>query len=179
MPYCTHCGKELSGLEQFCSNCGAPVTSTTKIQQSAATIAPSIVSPELGKGIVLATWGSRFIAWLLDAIIIGAIAALFNLPGLNLPVIPFTAFGSRELILFIYWTLMEGFYGQSIGKMVMHLKVTREDGSSPTLVETAIGSFGKAFLLPLDCIIGWLAESCKEKKQRLFTMLVKTIVIKT
>ena len=73
---------------------------------------------------------------------------------------------------------MEGIYSQSIGKMVMRLKVTRIDGSTVTLVEAAIGSFGKAFLLPIDCIIGWVAESCKEKKQRLFNMLAKTIVVK-
>jgi hypothetical protein len=64
------------------------------------------------------------------------------------------------------------------GKRLMRLKVARIDGSSATYSETAIESFGKAFLLPLDCIIGWIAESCKEKKQRLFSMLAKTIVVK-
>ena len=127
---------------------------------------------------MLANWGERFIAWLIDVIIVGAIARLLQLPSFNLPTIPFVTFGSRELILFLYWTAMESLYGQSIGKMAMRLKVTGLDGSSATLTETALQSFGKAFLLPIDCIIGWLVESCKEKRQRLFSMLAKTIVIK-
>jgi len=139
----------------------------------------SNIPSESGRGIVLANWGDRFIAWLIDIIIVGAVSELLRLPGFSIPVIPFVAFGFRDLILFIYWMLMEGIYGKSIGKMVMRLKVTRTDGLPPTLVETALESFGKAFLLPIDCIIGWIAESCKEKKQRLFSMLAKTIVIKT
>ncbi|MFQ6075180.1 MAG: hypothetical protein ACE5Z5_03440 [Candidatus Bathyarchaeia archaeon] len=61
--------------------------------------------------------------------------------------------------------------------MVMGLRVTNLDGSPITLTAAAIESFGKAFLLPIDCLIGWLAEVCKERKQRLFNMLSKTIVI--
>jgi len=177
LPYCTHCGKEISGDVQFCPNCGAPVQSTVVSSPSPTTVAPPTTYPEMGREIVLASWGNRFLAWLIDVIIVGAIAELLRLPALNAG-IPFVSFGSRDVILFLYWTFMEGMYGQSIGKMVMRLKVTRIDGSPVTYVEVAIGSFGKAFLLPLDCIIGWLVESCKEKEQRLFTMLAKTIVIK-
>ncbi len=127
---------------------------------------------------MLASWGDRFIAWVIDIVIIGAISELLRLPGFSLPVIPFVAFGSRDLILFVYWTLTEGIYGKSIGKMAMRLKVTGVDGSPATLMSAAVESFGKAFLLPLDCIIGLIVESCKEKRQRLFSMLAKTIVIK-
>ena len=178
MFYCTHCGKELVEGAQFCPSCGAPVQSAAVTPTSSTTGTLPSPSRKLGGGLVLATWGERFIAWLIDIIIIGAIVEVLRFPGLSTPFIPFSAFGSREVILFIYWTLMEGAYGQSIGKMVMRLKVTELDGSSPTYTETAIGSIGKAFLLPLDCIIGWLAYSCKEKKQRLFSMLAKTMVIK-
>ena len=124
---------------------------------------------------MLADWGKRFVAWLIDWIIIGAVSGVLGLPSIRL--IGFLGFGSTELILFLYWTLMEGYYGQSVGKMAMRLKTTRIDGSPATLAEAAIGSFGKAFILPLDCIIGWIVDSCKEKKQRLFSMLAKTIVI--
>lgn len=126
----------------------------------------------------MASWGDRFIAWLIDVVIIGAIAELLQLPALRILNVPFFSVGSRDVILLLYWTLTEGFYGKSIGKMVMRLKVTRLDGTSATLVDAAIESFGKAFLLPIDCIIGWIAEDCKENKQRLFSMLAKTKVIK-
>jgi uncharacterized RDD family membrane protein YckC len=148
------------------------------VKPSATTVTPPSPSLISGRGIVLANWGERFIAWLIDVLIIGVVSELLRLPGLSISMIPFTAFGYRDFILFLYWMLMEGTTGQSIGKMAMRLKVTRIDGSPANLAEAAIGSVGKAFLLPLDCIIGWIAESCKENRQRLFTMLAKTIVIK-
>lgn len=183
MPFCAHCGKELSGDERFCPHCGAPTPSPTPIAPPSTTAAPPTrvsqpPSTELGRGVVLAGWGDRFLAWLIDWIILGAISELVRLPGFSLPAIPFVAFGFRDFVLFLYWTLMEGTSGQSIGKMAMRLKVTRTDGSPASLADAAVESFGKAFLLPIDCIIGWVAESCKEKKQRLSNMLSKTVVIK-
>ena len=178
MPYCTSCGKELPAGAQFCPHCGAPIQSAAVSPSSPPKVTPLTPYRGFGEEIELAGWGERFMAWLIDVIIVGAIVALLRLPSLSFG-IPFVTFGSRDGMLFLYWVFMEGMYGQSIGKMAMQLEVTRLDGSPITLVESAIGSFGKAFLLPLDCIIGWLVESCGENKQRLFTMLAKTIVIKT
>ena len=39
-----------------------------------------------------------------------------------------------------------------------------------------IGSFGKAFLLPLDVLLGWILTN--ESRQRIFNKLGDTIVIK-
>jgi uncharacterized RDD family membrane protein YckC len=72
---------------------------------------------------------------------------------------------------------MEGFRGQSIGKMVMNLKVVTRDGTKIHYSAAAIESIGKAFLLPLDCLIGWLAMP--NSKLRVFNRLSNTIVIKT
>ena len=132
---------------------------------------------ESGRGLVYASWGSRFIAWLIDVLIVGAIAELLQLPAFRILDIPFMSIGSRDIILFLYWTLSEGFYGKSIGKMAMRVKVVKLDGSPITPVEAAIQSIGKAFILPLDCIIGWIAEESKSKKQRLFSMIAKTVVV--
>ena len=71
---------------------------------------------------------------------------------------------------------MEGIYGQSIGKMVMKIKVTRLNGEPIDFGKALVESVGKAFLLPVDCIIGWIAFS--DKKQRLFNHLSNTMVVK-
>ncbi|HII98741.1 MAG TPA: RDD family protein, partial [Methanoregula sp.] len=83
-----------------------------------------------------------------------------------------------------YWTIMEGFRGQSIGKMVMNLKVVNRDGSKISYRTAAIESLPKAFLSPpliiilvLDCLIGWLAMP--GTKLRVFNRISNTIVIKT
>jgi len=60
----------------------------------------------------------------------------------------------------------------------MDLKVTRLDGSRIDFAQAALESFGKAFILPVDCIIGWVLSSCKEKRQRVFNKLSSTIVIR-
>ncbi len=70
---------------------------------------------------------------------------------------------------------MEGTYGQSLGKMIMHLKVTRLDGSRIGMDTAAVESLGKAFLLPLDLIVGWIFYP--NKRQRLFNNLSGTIVV--
>lgn len=72
-----------------------------------------------------------------------------------LPVwIPFVDFGLSNIVYFLYWTLMEGSYGRSIGKMVMRIKVVRVRGEPMDLAHAALESLGKAFVLPLDCILG-------------------------
>jgi uncharacterized RDD family membrane protein YckC len=153
------------------------VTPGSTVSQAPATVAQSPPYGESGRGLVYASWGSRFVAWLIDVLIVGAIAEILQLPALRILDIPFMSIGSRDVILFLYWTLSEGIYGKSIGKMAMRVRVVKLDGSRISLAEAAIESVGKAFILPLDCIIGWIAEESKSKKQRLFSMIAKTVVI--
>jgi len=51
MPYCKKCGTKLHEEADYCPNCGEPV------------------EPE----VALAEWGERFVAWLIDIVILGAI----------------------------------------------------------------------------------------------------------
>lgn len=115
----------------------------------------------------LAGWADRFWAWLIDIIIVG----LFT--GVAFPAGGFWAGG---FVLFIYWTLTEFYRGQSVGKMAMNLKVVGKNGKKISLVQSAVQSFGKAFILPIDLIIGWLAMP--GEKLRLFNRVSDTIVIK-
>jgi uncharacterized RDD family membrane protein YckC len=171
MTYCANCGAELPEGAVYCQNCGTPVKGAAK--------------PRL----ILAGWGERFAAWLIDFIIVGVFLSptKFFFTWVGWPIffwappyirwIPFVYFGLDNLIYFLYWMLMEGIYGQSIGKMALRLKVTRLDGEQPDVGYAAIESIGKAFLLPLDCIIGWILYSTK--KQRLFNYISETVIVKT
>lgn len=129
--------------------------------------------------IYLAKWETRFWAWLIDILLVGAlhsgIANLLSLPKVDL--ISLEDFGIRSVLMFAYWTFFEGYNGQSIGKMALNLKVTGRKGGKIDLPAAALESFGKAFLLPLDCLIGWLAMP--GSKLRLFNRISGTIVIKT
>ncbi len=58
------------------------------------------------------------------------------------------------ILLWVYSTLLEGFRGQSLGKKLLGLKVVRTDEKTLSYDYAAVRNFGKAFLLPLDLIIG-------------------------
>jgi len=142
------------------------------------------------KELHLASWEKRFWAWLIDFIVIGAVSggitAFVNSFGYSLPYFPgFTPdpiiwlgeFGMHSTLLFLYWSVMEGNSGQSIGKMVMNIRVTGRQGEKIGYGAAAIESFGKAFFLVIDCLIGWLAMS--GTRLRVFNRLSGTIVITT
>jgi uncharacterized RDD family membrane protein YckC len=133
-----------------------------------------------------ASWDSRFWAWLIDILLVGviwgAISGAFGAIG-TFGYLGYSAYGVnlnldvQSIILFIYWTVLEGYRGQSIGKMALNLAVVRTDGQKASYADTAIESFGKAFLLPLDCLIGWLAMP--GSGQRLFNRVSNTEVVRT
>lgn len=134
----------------------------------------------------IAKWSTRFWAWLIDVIVVGAVVnAFWGAVGVMAvwSVNPFLLgdvgeFGSLNgLGLWVYWMLLDGYRGQSIGKLVLNLKVTDRAGNQIDYGAAAIESFGKAFLLPIDLIIGALVY--EGKKLRLFNRLSETIVIET
>ena len=86
------------------------------------------------------------------------------------------SFGPDEILGFLYFMFMDHYYGQSIGKKVMNLRVTRVGGGPLSLLDAAIESFGKVFLLPIDALVGYLMY--REKNQRLFNYLSDTVVIR-
>jgi hypothetical protein len=164
------------------------------------------------KEILLARWVDRFIAWVIDFVIVNA--AIWIVIGLALASQSFLGtdqmmmfdrdngndfFFEREgpgagwwwwsggflsgtleflitsLVFLGYWTYFEYTRGQSIGKMVMRIKTTDLYGNKPSLKSVMLGSFGKAFLLPIDVFFGWIFTN--EKRQRLFNRAGNTIVI--
>jgi uncharacterized RDD family membrane protein YckC len=131
----------------------------------------------------IASWDDRFFAWLIDVLLISAIIATFGVGTGILSMlterISYTApvISANGVSAFLYWTVMEGYQGQSAGKMVMDIAVTDERGDPIGYGAAAIESFGKAFLLPLDVLVGALAY--EKEGLRLFNKLSGTIVVET
>ncbi|MHA1860295.1 MAG: DUF7347 domain-containing protein [Candidatus Asgardarchaeia archaeon] len=59
-------------------------------------------------------------------------------------------------LLWAYWTITEGYRGQSIGKVIFGIKVVKRDGSSISMTEAAFLALGKSILLLLDLPMGIL-----------------------
>ena len=140
--------------------------------------------------IILAGWVDRFVAWLIDFIIVSiGLAILFALLA-----IPFwLSYYSNDMALehknfepfhyllsslafFGYWTYFEHTSGQSIGKRLLNIKTTDMFGKSIDTKSAALESLGKSFLLPIDVILGWLFTN--KKRRRIFNKISNTIVIK-
>jgi hypothetical protein len=117
---------------------------------------------------------SRFWAWGIDVLFV-CIPWYLLMYVINLNPVSIVGLMSFGSMTFLYWTILEGYRGQSIGKMYLNLAVIGQFGEIIGFKDAAIESFGKAFLLPLDILVGLLADS--RGGQRLFNRLSETIVV--
>jgi uncharacterized RDD family membrane protein YckC len=143
--------------------------------------------------IILANWRDRFLAWIVDFILVSiALAVLFS--AIAIPIWFFyyendnmkaaRAYQNVQPLHYIissaaffgYWTYFEYTSGQSIGKRLLKIKTVDLSGNRIDIKSAAIESFGKAFLLPIDVILGWIFTN--NKRQRIFSRISNTIVIK-
>jgi uncharacterized RDD family membrane protein YckC/DNA-binding HxlR family transcriptional regulator len=109
----------------------------------------------------LASFKVRTLAYFVDVALILLITGVIMFP--QIAYILTTNLLSAELsavlfitlgLLWVYSTLLEGFNGQSLGKRILGLKVVRTDGKKISYDHAAIRNFGKAFLLPVDILVG-------------------------
>ena len=143
---------------------------------------PSVVNEEVYE---VANWGPRILAFIIDAIIVSIAVEMAKLPIIfNNPTNSFFIYPNglsiNSIVLFIYFILMESYYGTTVGKEILKLQVITEDGRKPEPREAAISAIGKAFLLPIDLIVGLLMKDTEHEvplNQRLFQKVSKTLVI--
>lgn len=126
-----------------------------------------------------APWSTRVGAWLIDVLVVGAfVAVMGDVLGLG-PEVGSTA-GPVDLVqhggvLFAYWTVFEATTGRSPGKLVLDLEVVDDAGTPPSWLAAAIESFGKAFLLPVDVLVGMVVMP--GQRRRLFNRIAGTRVV--
>ncbi len=132
-----------------------------------------------GSTLHLASFRKRMFAFLIDFAIIFAVFMILpeTLSWLTRPesLIDINLILFSLTILWIYFTLLEGFAGQSLGKRVVGLKVVRVDGKRMFYDHAAVRNFGKAFLLPFDLLIGLRLKD--EKFIRYFDKFAGTTVV--
>ncbi|OLS19618.1 MAG: hypothetical protein HeimC3_44530 [Candidatus Heimdallarchaeota archaeon LC_3] len=197
--FCANCGSQLDRDSRFCSSCGEPTISdgipSSKAQVSdirSQDQAQLTGTPQLPQNsYVIADWWTRFWAWLIDIIIINMIIESFRWT-----LIAFTSnwgfitdsfffsvgFSINGLAMLIYFTYAEGNYGTTLGKQALGLVVIKENGEKSTFGESAISAVGKAFLLPIDIIVGYFMQDPPVGQriplnQRLFQRISKNVTV--
>ena len=140
---------------------------------------------ESNSKIILAKWSDRFLAWLIDFIIVSTIST--TIIFLSFGTIYYeteesglwaenTQYIPASILFFVYWTILEYKTGQTIGKKILNLRVVNLKGENPSLKGVLLSSFGKSFLLPIDIVMGWILTN--EKRQRVFNKLGDTVITK-
>ena len=119
--------------------------------------------------------GPRFLAILIDSIIIGVVGAILgvifqNSPGLS--------GGVTGLLALAYFIVLEATQGATLGKMALGLRVTRTDGAPITWTESIIRNLLRIidglFVYLIGAILIWTSPL----KQRLGDRVAKTVVVR-
>jgi uncharacterized RDD family membrane protein YckC len=128
---------------------------------------------------------SRFLAWLLDALIVffGTMALLM---GLSLVMVVFPGFASA-LGLVVYFLVDWGYgialetawSGQTVGKRALGLRVIQQSGVRIGFYHAALRNLARPVdRLPLMYLVGGVAALVSGSHQRLGDMLAGTIVVR-
>jgi uncharacterized RDD family membrane protein YckC len=196
---CAQCGTPASPGAQFCAACGAALLAqrirfaqqVSLAMQSPPTYhAPAYYmgtpTPYIGVAI-------RFVAILIDYLIIWVISAILAIPlfvaaiAVNVtsgtvsavsfgPIVALSVVGL--IVWFLYFTLLEGRYGQTIGKMALGIKIVREaDGAPIDYGEAAVRTILRIIDGLFDYLIGAIFIWTSDEKQRLGDRVAHTVVV--
>ena len=196
---CARCGTPTSPGAKFCAACGATLTchSTQPPQQVPPAMQPSPTSqvpayytgaPTPYQGVAI-----RFVAILIDYLIIGVISGILAIPllvaaiAVNVtngnvsavswgPIVALLVVGL--IVWFLYFTLLEGRYGQTVGKMALSIKVVRQaDGAPIDYGEAAVRTALRIIDGLFDYLIGAIFIWTSDEKQRLGDRVAHTVVV--
>lgn len=126
--------------------------------------------------------GIRFLALLIDAVIIGVVSAIINgVAAATQSSLVMTLAGIVIAVLaLLYFIGMEATQGATLGKMALGLRVVKSDGSSPidwptSLIRNLLRIIDGLFAYLVGAIIIWNSPL----KQRLGDKVAHTLVVRT
>jgi uncharacterized RDD family membrane protein YckC len=131
--------------------------------------------------------GRRILATIVDAIVFSVIfwvlALLFGSTSAEGGSVAFSLGGLGSLIclvvIFAYYTLLEGYLGQTLGKMLLGIKVVREDnGGVPGLGVAAIRTVLRIIGGILFYLVAFISVLATQKNRRLGDMAANTLVVR-
>jgi len=178
---CAQCGTPASPGAKFCEKCGAPLPFPSQATQGVASAESAQSDATAGIPVQYQGVAIRFVAILIDWLILGIIATILNASGALVGAYS-TTVAIGVVISLVYFTLLLGHSGQTIGMMLVKIRVVKEADYSPIgYTEAAIRTIFLyideiPFVVPylLGAILIWTSE----KKQRLGDRIAHTIVVK-
>jgi len=182
----------------FCNACGAPVAGAS-VPRAAVAAPAAYAAVAAVPGAVYAGFWLRFVAFLIDAIVLGIVGAILTLPfgaGIGLHgLLRGRAFESpeewvgatgllfkviviRTILNWLYYALFESSeWRGTLGKKALGLEVTDLNGNRIDFAR-ASGRFFAKILSVLILWIGFIMAGITEKKQALHDILAGCLVIR-
>jgi uncharacterized RDD family membrane protein YckC len=128
---------------------------------------------------------SRFLAWLMDALLVGGLTMVLLL-GLSVTMLAFPGFASAlgfVLYFLVDWgygiALETAWSGQTVGKRVMGLRVIQQSGVRIGFYHAALRNLARPVdRLPFFYLVGGVTALLSGPQQRLGDMLAGTIVVR-
>lgn len=162
-------------------------------------------TPQTSTSVTYASFGARFVAMIIDYIIIGCLQFVVITPILTMVGLGFAsqaddlqnlseaeAIGLAGSIMagifstmligysiaILYFAIMESSKSQaSVGKMALGIKVTDMNGERISFGKAALRSIGK-LVSAMIMYVGYIMAAFTEKKQGLHDMIASTLVVK-
>ncbi len=216
--FCSRCGTSLADGATFCTKCGAPIGSlAAPAAVNAPAAAPLAAYPQAGAmmppagavpmvmvpAVPYAGFWLRFVAYLLDVIIVGIVAvpivlvlavatgasaALSSMSNDN----PQQALAAAGFVIFLcslfiillgglwlYYALLESSSWQgTVGKKAVGLIVTDLDGRRVTFGRATARFFSRLITGLVPLFIGYILAGITAKKQALHDMIAGTLVLR-
>lgn len=184
--HCQQCGTPASPDAKYCESCGAKLTAESAAQvlpqdtsqpPSAPAHAP-VQTFQVPSAAALPYQGValRFVAVVIDIVIIFIIVGILAIP-LNTRLS-----GALSLLIFLlYFILLEGAYGQTVGKMAVKIKVVRDDGTNIEYADAAVRNILRIIdLIPffVPYLLGAILIWTSDMKQRAGDRAASTVVVR-
>ncbi len=129
--------------------------------------------------------GRRILATFVDAIVLGAVFTLLatllsgsSTSSGNFSIGVFPTFGFFVLAM-VYYIVLEGYTGQTLGKKLLGIKVIREDTEAvPGVGAATIRSLLRLVDGLFGYLVAFIAVLASRKNQRLVDMAARTLVVR-
>ncbi len=201
--FCTKCGAQLTDDAKFCSTCGNPAgLAPQTLPQSHTQYQPSL-SPEAEKKYRYAGFWIRFLAHLIDQIVISVVGFVFFIIALVFtagsvmsisdladmedpdPAVILGLIGGWLVFIvvtavaqWLYYAFLESSASRgTLGKMALGLQVIGHNGETINFAR-ASGRYFAKFLSGMILMVGYIMAGFTAKKQALHDILADTYVVK-
>ena len=137
----------------------------------------------LSKNFYAGFW-TRFIAYVLDMIVVYSLASLLNTVSFGVlnRQFDFPILGEESLsyviVMFTYFISMTYFFSQTLGKMIMKIKVETNRGDKLSFADVVYRELVGRLLTIFSAYLPYLAVAFANKKKGLHDFIADTVVVK-